>query len=117
MKNLERNNLNIPLSSLVPGVNIPLPYTFVSDEAFGLDTHFLRPYSGTYLPDRKKHFNYRLTRSRRYVECTFGIPSNKWRMLHRPIDVKAEFADDIVKSCCVLHDVVRDRDGFILMTH
>lgn len=46
------------------------------------------------------------------MECTFGILSNKWRILHRPIDVKVDFAVDIVKSCCVLHNFVRDRDGF-----
>lgn len=111
-KNLERNSLNIPVSSLVPGVNIPLPYAFIGDEAFGVDTHLLRPYSGTHLPNRKKNFNYRLTRARRYVKCTFDILSNKWRILHRPIDVKVDFAVDIVKSCCVLHNFVRDRDGF-----
>lgn len=76
-KNLERNILNIPI-----------PYAFVGDEAFGLNTHLLRPYSGTHLPNRKKNFNYRLTRARRYMECAFGILSNKWRIFHRPIDVK-----------------------------
>ncbi|XP_015378544.1 PREDICTED: uncharacterized protein LOC107172762, partial [Diuraphis noxia] len=110
--NLERNNLNIPESSQVPGINIPLPYAFVGDEAFSLSKHLLRPYSGTHLPDRKKIFNYRLTRARRYVECTFGIFSNKWRIFHRPIDVKVDFAVNIVKCCCVLHNFVRDRDGF-----
>lgn len=111
-KNLERNNLNIPESSQLPGINIPLPYAFVGDEAFSLSKHLLRPYSGTHLPDRKKIFNYHLTRARRYVECTFGILSNKWRIFHRPIDVKVDFAVDIVKCCCVLHNFVRDRDGF-----
>lgn len=89
-----------------------MPYAFVGDEAFGLSKHLLRPYSGSHLPDQKKKFNYRLTRARRYVECTFGILSNKWRIFHRPIDVKIDFAVDIVKSCCVLHNFVRDRDGF-----
>ncbi|KAF0706544.1 protein ALP1-like, partial [Aphis craccivora] len=71
-KNLERNNLNIPASSQIPGINIPLPYAFVGDEAFSLSKHLLRP----------------------------------------PIDVKVDFAVDIVKCCCVLHNFVRDRDGF-----
>lgn len=46
------------------------------------------------------------------MECTFGILSNKWRIFHRPIDVKVDFAVDIVKCCCVLHNFVRNRDGF-----
>ncbi|CAK1587979.1 unnamed protein product [Parnassius mnemosyne] len=57
-------------------------------------------------------FNYRLSRARRYVECTFGILSNKWRIFHRPINVKPEFAVAIVKACVVLHNFVRDRDGY-----
>lgn len=36
---------------------------------------------------------------------------NKWRILHRSIDVKLDFAENIVKSICVLHNFVRIRDG------
>lgn len=59
-----------------------------------------------------KRTNYRLSQARRYVECSFGILCNKWRIYHRPIDVNVEFAINIVKCCCVLHHFVRDRDGF-----
>lgn len=37
---------------------------------------------------------------------------NKWRILHRPLDVKIDFAENIVKAICVLHNYVRIRDGF-----
>lgn len=37
--------------------------------------------------------------------------SNKWRILHRPLDVNIEFAQDIVKAICVLHNYVRIKDG------
>ena len=37
--------------------------------------------------------------------------ANKWRIFHRPIDVKPDFCDNIVKACCVLHDCVRKYDG------
>jgi hypothetical protein len=30
------------------------------------------------------------------------------------LDTSVDFADDIVKGCCVLHNFVRDRDGFQL---
>ncbi|CAI6357997.1 unnamed protein product [Macrosiphum euphorbiae] len=109
---LQNNSLNIPSPNFIPGINIPIPYAFVGDEAFGLSTNVLRPYAGKYLQDIKRTFNYRLSRARRYVECSFGILSNKWRIFHRPIDVNVEFAIDIVKCCCVLHNFVRDRDGF-----
>lgn len=111
-KKLESNNLNIPASTRLSGGNVKLPYAFVGDEAFGLNMHLLRPYSGNNLPVKKRVFNYRLIRARRYVECTFGILSNKWRIFHRAIDVNVNFAVDIVKCCCVLHNFVHDRDGF-----
>lgn len=59
----------------------------------------------------KKVYNYRHTRARRMVECTFGILSNKWRILHRPLDIHIDFCDIIVKACCILHNYVRCKDG------
>lgn len=109
---LQNNSLNIPKPNLVRGIEIPIPYAFVGDEAFGLSTNMLRPYAGKYLPVNKRIFNYRLSRARRYVECSFGILSNEWRIFHRPIDVNIEFAVDIIKCCCVLHNYVRVRDGY-----
>lgn len=48
------------------------------------------------------------------MECTFGILTNKWRILHRPINLEPDYAVDIVKACVVLHNFVRDRDGYQL---
>jgi hypothetical protein len=61
---------------------------------------------------KKRTYNYRLFRARRYIECTFGILSNKWRIFHRSLNVSVEFAEDIVKACTVLHNFVRLRDGY-----
>ncbi|XP_012546308.1 uncharacterized protein LOC105841711 [Bombyx mori] len=88
-----------------------LPYVIVADEAFGITKNLMRPYGGKMLSKEKRIFNYRLSLARRYVECTFGIMCNKWRILHRSIDVKIDFASDIVKAICVLHNYVRTRDG------
>lgn len=97
----------------MPKTNNPiLPYILVGDEAFGLTDKLLRPFGGKYLTVKQKIFNYRLSRARRYVECAFGILSNKWRIFHRPINVSADFAIDIIKACCILHNFVRVRDGY-----
>jgi len=84
----------------------------VGDEAFGLSHHVLRPYGGKNLTKKKRIFNYRLSRARRYIECAFGILANKWRIFHRPINVNIDFAEDIIKACCILHNFVRERDGY-----
>lgn len=104
---LEQNALKIPKVSCPVGTNTPLPYVLVGDEAFALTSHLLRPFGGNHLSVEKKIFNYRLSRARRYVECAFGILSNKWRIFHRPLNVSQEFAISIVKAACILHNFVR----------
>ncbi|XP_026728383.1 protein ANTAGONIST OF LIKE HETEROCHROMATIN PROTEIN 1-like [Trichoplusia ni] len=113
-KKLEDNSLNIPSSRAITENGSPLPFVFVGDEAFGISNFIQRPYSGNYLNLQQKIYNYRLSRARRYIECTFGIMTNKWRILHRPINVDISFATDIVKAICVLHNFLqRDCDLFI----
>uniref|UniRef100_A0A8C5PJK6 DDE Tnp4 domain-containing protein n=1 Tax=Leptobrachium leishanense TaxID=445787 RepID=A0A8C5PJK6_9ANUR len=111
---IESGTLNIPRPTPLPGTDVAVPYAFVGDEAFGLSTHLLQPYSETHLTVKKRVFNYRLSGARRYVECSFGILSNKWRIFHRPLDVQIDFCVDLVKCCCVLHNFVSGRDGFNL---
>lgn len=85
---LEDNTLGIPNPQELPiicpevanpsSVRVKLPFAIVGDEAFGLSPHVMRPYARDNLPYKKKIFNYRLSRARRYIECTFGIMSNKF---------------------------------------
>lgn len=89
-----------------------MPYVLVGDEAFGLSTSIMRPYGGKFLSAEKGVFNYRLTRARRFIECSFGILTNKWRIFHRPLNVDLELANDIIKAGVILHNFVRKRDGF-----
>lgn len=77
---MNENTLNIPNDRPVSIAGDPLPFTFIGDEAFGLSTHMQRPYGGKNLSQKKKIFNYRLSRARRYIECAFGILTNKWRI-------------------------------------
>ena len=111
-KSLIDEKLKIPCAKALPGQITKMPHVFVGDEVFGLSANILRPYAGHNLNDKQKIFNYRLTRARRYIECTFGILSNKWRIFHCPLNVSQDLAIDIVKSCCILHNFARQRDGF-----
>lgn len=112
-KKLISSTLDIPEPIQLSENNPTLfPYVFIGDEAFGLSTNIMRPYGGNNLSAEKKIFNYRLSRARRYIECTFGILTNKWRIFHRPLNVHTELAKSIVRTCCVLHNFVRSRDGY-----
>ncbi|KAH1021380.1 hypothetical protein HUJ04_010901 [Dendroctonus ponderosae] len=73
---------------------------------------FDAPCWGKNLSQQKRIYNYRLCRARRYIECTFGILTNKWRILHRPLNVSMQFAENIVKECIILHNFVLVRDGY-----
>lgn len=90
-----------------------LPLVLLGDEAFGLTRQVMRPYPNKNLTAEKRIYNYRHCRARRVVECSFGILSNKWRVLHSCILVDIDFATTIVQSCCVLHNFVKKRDGYI----
>lgn len=112
-KLLQSNTIKLPSPKPV-SENRPykVPYVLVGDEGFGLCQFLLRPFAGKYLPVGKKVFNYRLTRARRYIECSFGIMTNKWRIFHRALNVEESLAESLIKTCCLLHNFVRERDGY-----
>ncbi|XP_069593340.1 uncharacterized protein [Ranitomeya imitator] len=98
----------LPAPRPLPGSIHPVPFVMVSDEAFALTTNLLRPYPRRGLDARRRIFNYRLSRARRYVECTFGIMSSQWRIFHTPIQLDTDTVDTVIKACCVLHNYARD---------
>ena len=112
-KKLMESSSHIPNPKPLSDVSLtPLPYVFVGDDAFGISEHIMRPYSGKSLTHTKKMFNYRLSRARRFTECAFGIMANKWRIFHRPMNVNIDFAECIIRACCVLHNFVILKDGY-----
>jgi len=84
--------------------------TLHKHEALAL-SHVLRPYSSRNLDVAGRTYNYRLTRVRKILLCVFGITCNKWRIFHRATDVCPDFCDVTVKTCCILHNFFRQRDG------
>ncbi|KAM4026847.1 uncharacterized protein ACNLHF_022713 [Anomaloglossus baeobatrachus] len=99
--------VTLPAPQPLPGSTDPVPFVMVSDEAFPLRTNLLRPYPRRGLDNRRRIFNYRLSRARRYVECTFGIMSSQWRIFHTAIQLKPNTVDAVIKACCALHNFAR----------
>ena len=108
---LTLGELSIPQAQPLPPKGLKVPYVFVADSAFAIHEHILKEFSNHNMSVKQRVFNYRLHRARRYVECAFGILSNKWRIFHRPLNVSKTFSINIVKACVVLHNIVRSRDG------
>lgn len=112
-RRLEKGELQIPEAKpLTPELGVKVPYVFVADNAFPMNEHIVKDFSNRNLSTKQRVYNYRLHRARRFVECGFGILSNKWRIFHRAINVNKRFAKNIVKACCILHNIVRQKDGF-----
>ena len=103
--------MKIPEPSALPGSKDVAPFVFVADEAYPLMNYLLKPYGGKNISPDEGCFNKRLSRSRKTVECAFGILNSKWRLLNKPIETSAELADRIIKCVCILHNVIIDKEG------
>lgn len=100
-------NLNLPLPEPINGSLFTFPYVFVGDEAFALRPDFMKPFNVRSLNERRRIYNYRLSRARRTVENAFGILSNRFRILHTSINLDLRKIEIVVLTCCILHNFLR----------
>lgn len=85
-----------------------MPYVFVGDNAFALGTHMMKPYSGVFEKgNRKRVYNYRLSRARRVVENVFGILSSVFRVFRKPILLSEQKVSQITMTSVLLHNYFR----------
>ncbi|XP_066462392.1 uncharacterized protein [Eleutherodactylus coqui] len=89
----------------------PAPFVVVADEGFKLSQHLLRPFPRRGLKKKRRVFNYRLTRARRFVECAFGMLVAKWRVVQGTLQLDREKVPAIIQACVVLHNFSRLHDG------
>lgn len=110
-QSLQLRLLDLPQPRPLPSTNDDFPYFFVADEAFPLKNYLMRPYSKRTLDNRKRVFNYRLSRGRKSVECAFGMLVSKFRLFEGPICCKEETINSVIKAACVLHNFIRIKQG------
>ncbi|KDR12849.1 hypothetical protein L798_13154 [Zootermopsis nevadensis] len=69
------NNFNFSGPECLPGTNTKLNHFLLGDEAFGLDTYLMKPYTKKVAKNdvTKQTFNYRLCRARRVSENAFWV--------------------------------------------
>lgn len=73
--------------------------------------HLLKPYAKDSLGIDHENFNKRLSRMRKSVECSFGIPYAKWRLLSKYNETEVNLSEKIIRCICVLHNIIIDREG------
>lgn len=115
-RNFIEQTLNLSQSRRLDRENETLfPYVFLGDEAYSLNRNFMKPFARASLTsDKKKIYNYRHSRARRIVECAFGMMSRKFRIFERPMLVHPDFAKLVTSACCVLHNMIRKKEGTII---
>ena len=90
---------------------------FVTDQriAFPLIPQIMKRYAQRNLDDKKRMFNYRLSRFRRVTENTFGIWACRFRIFLTRIN-SPEVATGIVLASVTLHNMLRtkSRDTYSL---
>ncbi|XP_023222917.1 protein ALP1-like [Centruroides sculpturatus] len=108
-KAIDDGKLNFPPDSPLQSGGQPIPYVFVTDEGIGMSSRVMRPYPMKQLTAEKSIFNYRLSRARRVVENAFGVLSSVWRVFSTVILLSPDKAAKIILTCCVLHNMLRER--------
>lgn len=107
---LLNKTLQIPAPKPLPKTSVTLPHFIVADAAFPLHENIIRPYPGNYLDEKKKIFNYRVSRARRTIESAFGILSSRWRILQRAIQADIDVCEVIVQATVVLHNYLQNSE-------
>nr|CAI5819751.1 unnamed protein product [Callosobruchus analis] len=94
-QNIENGTLPLPKGQKLPNSEQICPFVFIGR----LQNN-----------EPASYYNYRLSRARMTVECTFGICSAKFRILLKSIGTKVENAVHISKAICILHNVIIDME-------
>ena len=97
---LADGTIGLPAADHLPNDDKDTPYFFLSDDAFGLRTYIMKPYSQR---------NYRISRGRRVVENAFGILAQRWQILLTTMQHDPETIRLIVEACVCLHNLMRTR--------
>lgn len=109
-KNLKREELALLSDRPLHGHQHqkPLPFVFITDDAFPHGRNMMKPFSGIQIKGSvQRIFNYRLSRARRTVENAFGILASVFRVFKKPMLLQPEQVSVITMACVLLHNFLR----------
>ncbi len=79
-------------------------YFIIGDEAFSNTDQVLSPWPGRGLGHWKDSFNYHLSSMRQCIERAFGILTQRWGILWRPLRCRFDKRTLVVTICAKLHN-------------
>ncbi|MGL5903907.1 MAG: transposase family protein, partial [Cetobacterium sp.] len=82
---MDTGQLHVPPDDSLPNTDVMMPYMFIGDEAYPLQTNLMKPFPFRNLSKDQRIYNYRLSRARPVVENAFGILANRFRVLRTTI--------------------------------
>lgn len=105
----------LPEDIVLRGTQQTMKCHLIGDDAFAMSPVMLKPYAHRHLTDREAVYNYRCSRARRVVENCFGIMAARFRVLRSEIQFSPVKTNIIVSAICVLHNIMRRRNGVSYM--
>ena len=98
--------------------DLPAGYVLIGDAAYSVGESRLTSFTGGHRNDPTKDaFNFFLSQLRIRIEMAFGLLTNKWRILHSPLQTNLGHASDILMACARLHNSCIDADGWTDLTN
>jgi hypothetical protein len=89
----------------------PFPNAVIlGDSGYALREWLLPPIGGANLSEEEELFNVYHRKTRRIVECYFGVLKQRFACLSIPLRVKPEYACEIFKCCTVLQNFINVED-------
>ena len=104
-KLLNNGTLQLPAPKTLPNSNIICPHFLLGDNGFGAKPFLIIPFTrNENLTLAKKVFNYRHSRARRIIECSFGLLTQKWRVFQGGLGFSIKNSEDIVMATVALQN-------------
>ena len=96
---------------------MPRGYYLIGDAVYSVGESMLTPFTGGHRNDPLEDaFNFFLSQLRIRIEMAFGLLTNKWRVLHAPLQTLLTHSSQVLMACAYLHNFCIDKDnkGFVL---